>query len=51
MEADTERSVRLRAKQEQMGEQIVASMREKYAKDFAAAWAKVMDLDRYDVAT
>jgi len=24
--------------------------REKFAKDFAAAWAKVMDLDRFDVA-
>ena len=23
--------------------------KEKFARDFAAAWAKVMDLDRYDV--
>ena len=23
--------------------------KEKFAKDFAAAWAKVMDLDRYDI--
>jgi catalase-peroxidase len=27
-----------------------ADAKEKFAKDFAAAWAKVMDLDRYDVA-
>jgi len=26
-----------------------ADAKEKFAKDFAAAWAKVMDLDRYDV--
>jgi catalase-peroxidase len=26
-----------------------ADSKEKFAKDFAAAWAKVMDLDRYDV--
>jgi catalase-peroxidase len=27
-----------------------ADAKEKFAKDFAVAWAKVMDLDRYDVA-
>ena len=27
-----------------------ADSKEKFAKDFAAAWTKVMDLDRYDVA-
>jgi len=27
-----------------------ADAKEKFAKDFAAAWAKVMNLDRYDVA-
>ena len=26
-----------------------ADAKEKFAKDFAAAWAKVMDLDRYDL--
>ena len=27
-----------------------ADAREKFAKDFAAAWAKVMNNDRYDLA-
>jgi catalase-peroxidase len=26
-----------------------ADAKEKFAKDFAAAWTKVMNLDRYDV--
>jgi catalase-peroxidase len=27
-----------------------ADSKEKFVKDFAAAWTKVMNLDRYDVA-
>jgi catalase-peroxidase len=27
-----------------------ADSKEKFAKDFVAAWAKVMDLDRFDLA-
>jgi catalase-peroxidase len=27
-----------------------ADAKEKFAKDFAAAWAKVMNLDRFDLA-
>ena len=51
LDGEIEQSMDQAAPQEAGGEVYAsADAREKFAKDFVAAWTKVMNLDRFDIA-